>query len=422
MFEALVSELSSVDVSVLSRRDLCAVSAGVARVRGALDALEIRMVAAVDELGDGGGDAESMLRSEARISKREAARRSRRAEKLKNMPNTVARLARGEISAEHADALARAAAEISEAEVDSDTDLLARAKARPADMAARDIRDWTDRRQRDGDRHARHLRQREARRLALFEGHDGMTVVNAATDAVTGEMLRARIDELADRPYQADGGRDSPGGRSLDQRRHDALMILVGVDGDQPDAEAEESPPAAAANRTRVSGSGAASRADANRAPGVRAQIVVVAELAAISGERPDARCEIPGVGSIPASELSRLSCNADLFGLVFSGHGTPLWHGRRVRTVTAAQWRTLVARDRGCVICAARPAWCEAHHLIEWAPPARGPTDIDNLALVCVRHHHELHDRGQVLFRNRPDGWRVESRSGQRAVGRPQA
>lgn len=69
-------------------------------------------------------------------------------------------------------------------------------------------------------------------------------------------------------------------------------------------------------------------------------------------------------------------------------------------------QWRALVARDRGCVLCAAAPQYCEAHHIRAWGPPARGPTDIENLALVCATHHHRIHATGHRLVRAGPGRW----------------
>ncbi|WP_428118482.1 HNH endonuclease signature motif containing protein [Candidatus Poriferisodalis sp.] len=76
------------------------------------------------------------------------------------------------------------------------------------------------------------------------------------------------------------------------------------------------------------------------------------------------------------------------------------VWHGRKVRTITDAQWQALVARDRGCALCRAAPAWCEGHHIVPWKAPARGRTDIENLALLCYRCHGELHDTASHLQR----------------------
>lgn len=135
-----------------------------------------------------------------------------------------------------------------------------------------------------------------------------------------------------------------------------------------------------------------------------RHQIVIVASTDVISGRDPQGRCEIPGVGPIPLSELERLACDAELFGVLFSGEGEPLWHGRGERTATDAQRRALVARDGVCVLCADEPARCEAHHVKPWAKPSEGPTDIDNMALLCGTCHRRLHNHRRVLRRG-PDG-----------------
>ncbi len=135
-----------------------------------------------------------------------------------------------------------------------------------------------------------------------------------------------------------------------------------------------------------------------------RHQIVIVASADVVSGKDPQGRCEIPGVGPIPQSELERLACDAEVFGVLFSGDGEPLWHGRGERTVTDAQRRALLARDGVCVLCAEEPSRCESHHIVPWAKPGEGPTDIDNLALLCGTCHRRLHNHKRVLTRS-PDG-----------------
>ena len=140
--------------------------------------------------------------------------------------------------------------------------------------------------------------------------------------------------------------------------------------------------------------------------PSLRNQILVIAHTDAITGNNPEARCEIPGTGPIPRSELERLACEAELFGALFSRNGLPLWHGRRTRSVTPQQWRMLIARDRGCVLCAAAPSHCHAHHIVAWTSPAKGPTDIDNLVLVCNRHHHHIHQHNLTLTRDPNGQW----------------
>jgi Domain of unknown function (DUF222)/HNH endonuclease len=81
-----------------------------------------------------------------------------------------------------------------------------------------------------------------------------------------------------------------------------------------------------------------------------------------------------------------------------------PLNLGRSTRVVSAAQRSALAVRDGGCVFpgCSRPLAWCEAHHVWHWLDG--GPTDLDNLALVCRAHHRAIHEGGWRLIRG-PDG-----------------
>ena len=136
---------------------------------------------------------------------------------------------------------------------------------------------------------------------------------------------------------------------------------------------------------------------------GPKAQLCVVMDVPylATNGER--SRCEIPGVGAIARSELERLGCDPDIYGILFDQQGLPLYHGRKTRRVSPQQWRVLVARDKGCVICGAHPNWCQAHHVRYWR--LGGPTDIDNLVLLCHAHHRWVHDN-EITLRHGPKGW----------------
>ena len=562
LVDALVGELGGVPAAGAGRDLLRSQVAALGRLRAAADAAEARVVAAVDGLGDGGVDAVEVLRRGAGSSQREAQRRKRRAGALAAMPNVAGALAAGDISTEHAEALARAAEATSAGAVDGDAGLLAEVAAVPADRAGRRIQEWTQRHQGPDGLHEQHLRQRRRRRLNFGDGDDGMLTANAAFDRVQGAQFRSLINGIADRIWRSEGGRDNPHNTSAAQRRLDALAIAVGLQPPPPATTATEhrprnqpaAPTATAAPKTAAAGAGhanpaprdpdgpepeppatagtaaraghanppprdpdgpepepsatagtAARAGHANPAPrdpdgpepepsatagtaaraghanppprdpdgpeppsaatapktergprnepapppdpqpspprtqpppdpqpspprtqpapdpqpspprtqpppdgqpsvSPRHQVVIVASADVVSGRDPHGRCEIPGVGPIPQSELERLACDAELFGLLFSGKGEPLWHGRAKRSVTDAQRRALIARDGGCVLCAEEPARCEGHHMTPWAEPGNGPTDIDNLALLCGTCHRRLHNHKRVLIRN-PDG-----------------
>jgi hypothetical protein len=118
-----------------------------------------------------------------------------------------------------------------------------------------------------------------------------------------------------------------------------------------------------------------------------------------------DGSAEIIGVGPLPKAEVERLACISDLHGAVFSTDGQPLWLGDTVRLATDDQWRALIARDGGCIGCNADPSRCEAHH-IKWKARDNGPSDIDNLALVCRHHHHLIHDKAWQVTQDSTGRW----------------
>ena len=444
MFDRIVTQLNAVDLRAMSLDGLHGAAAGVKRVRAALDALEARLLTvAADRTFDPAAGLE-MLRAGGGCSQREARRKLRRAEALDEMPKVADALAGGDITAEHADALVQAARSTSSEAVDGDAGLLEKAKALPADLAAREVTDWTSRRQTIEDREAKFRRQRAMRSHRTWNDSEGMVNFRTRLDPVTGAQARAVIDDIANRLHRADGGRDAKPGQTptWDQRNADALAAALGINpipgtdqhssAEPPDGgpgrgaggpgrgvargPASAPPPAPTAPVTGPAGRNnpqppVTGPAGGNRpGPSLRNQILVIAHTNAITGADPDARCEIPGTGPIPRSELERLACEAELFGALFSRNGLPLWHGRRTRTVTPQQWRTLIARDRGCVLCAAGPSHCHAHHIVAWTAPAEGPTDIDNLVLVCNRHHHHIHQHHLTLTRNPNGQWNTHT------------
>jgi hypothetical protein len=86
-------------------------------------------------------------------------------------------------------------------------------------------------------------------------------------------------------------------------------------------------------------------------------------------------------------------TCEQHLATLLAEAAVEVLYVGRTQRTVTPRMRRALETRDRHCVFpdCRAHPRRCHAHHVTEWEHD--GPTDLDNLALLCVRHHHTVHE-----------------------------
>ncbi len=94
-------------------------------------------------------------------------------------------------------------------------------------------------------------------------------------------------------------------------------------------------------------------------------------------------------------AELRQMACDADLVPAVLGTDSAPLELGRSDRFASGAQRAHAALRDGGCTFpgCDRPPEWCHAHHVVHWADG--GPTDADNLALLCERHHTVVHRDG---------------------------
>jgi hypothetical protein len=103
--------------------------------------------------------------------------------------------------------------------------------------------------------------------------------------------------------------------------------------------------------------------------------------------------------------DVAVLLCDASVAATVLDGLGLPADAGRSARVPGPRLRRALEARDGGCVHpgCDRPSRHCDAHHIIPWEQG--GPTDLDNLVLLCRRHHRVAHRRGWSLTLA-ADGW----------------
>jgi hypothetical protein len=106
------------------------------------------------------------------------------------------------------------------------------------------------------------------------------------------------------------------------------------------------------------------------------------------------APAHIEGAGLVDPTTLRLFACNPVIRAVLLTPDGGILDLGRTQRLATARQRTALLARDGGCVVpgCTVPGEGCEAHHVVPW--DEGGPTDVDNLALLCDRHHSETHQQ----------------------------
>ncbi|MCZ4520063.1 DUF222 domain-containing protein [Rhodococcus ruber] len=107
----------------------------------------------------------------------------------------------------------------------------------------------------------------------------------------------------------------------------------------------------------------------------------------------------LPWMGPLSRETSRQLACDCILTAIVMDENGSPINLARTARTVTAKQKRALTARDHGCAFpgCGKPAAWTEGHHIWHWGDG--GPTDMDNLVLLCGFHHRLIHHSDWEVF-----------------------
>ena len=107
----------------------------------------------------------------------------------------------------------------------------------------------------------------------------------------------------------------------------------------------------------------------------------------------------LPWMGPLSRNTSRQLACDCVLTAIVMDENGNPLNLARTARTVTAKQRKALTARDHGCAFpgCGKPAAWTEGHHIRHWGDG--GPTDMNNLVLLCGFHHRLIHHSDWEVF-----------------------
>ena len=98
----------------------------------------------------------------------------------------------------------------------------------------------------------------------------------------------------------------------------------------------------------------------------------------------------------VSAETSRRLACDAGKVVMRHDAEGNILDVGRKTRTVSPALRRALASRDRHCQFPGCEATRCDAHHITHWADG--GATKLENLVLLCRRHHRLVHEEGYSL------------------------
>jgi hypothetical protein len=471
----LVQGLSTVEYDTLDRDRLAEVVAAAGRVRGWLDTIDLQCSRRGRTLADQ-GRCESAPALIARLSGRtgrDAEQITRRDRVAEAMPAFEDALADGAVTSGHLDAIVAATRsappDVRAAFALHEHELLALATADTVDTFHRRCKGLvselvTEVTGNDADELER---QRAAVSIRTWVDHaDGLHHTHAALDPLRHEVFWTALNRSIRRRQQQDGNARTP----WNQLQADALVDAVTGAGDTRSTMSPTRPGRA----DSASCGGAPARAPSPAAdiafdllaaidraaeplllhlddpPGVpprtviepdltesdlteveETEVEIEAELRRIDQRMPEISALVDvsylvdelhahGIREtedgvvLPVSTIRRLCCDAEIIPVVLGGDGVALDVGRGARTVTRSQRRALRAMHRTCINrdCNVPFSQTKAHH-IRWWVRDRGPTDIDNLAPLCDRCHHLVHEGGWTLTMTpdrvatwiRPDG-----------------
>jgi hypothetical protein len=311
----------------------------------------------------GYGSAAAAISDACRIDKGIAIRDLKLARKLEKLPLVAAAFAAGQISQRHAEAIANPATAERLAEFTNlEAEFVECALQCVPKELARIVRYVTDALDGDGGAGAED-KLYERRRYQQSRTMDNTLAVDGFLDPESADVHEAALRIARERD-----ARDAET-RTLVQRNADAATMIM---------------------RQWLELS------DANTPDHARRHVIPVIDLAATPGISPEliahAREESQRQGHLSRATLERIACDAHISPAILIGASEVLHLGRTTRTASNAQFRALVARDRRCQApgCTEPPRRCQAHHIRYWT--RGGPTDLDNLQLLCWNHHRQRH------------------------------
>jgi len=217
--------------------------------------------------------------------------------------------------------------------------------------------------------------------LSWYTDEDGMWVIKGRLSAeqgvLIGKVLEGVMEELDEEQKNepADVSAETPDGVDLCEaqpypvavRRADALERV--------------------AESYLAGGSG-------NRSGGDRYMVHIHTEHDTLKVDGEGAESELEEHGRVSAETSRRMACDSSVVHWHETAEGEPLSVGRKTRSIPPAIRRALKRRDGGCRFpgCSCS-RFVDAHHIRHWADG--GETSMQNLVLLCRRHHRLVHEGG---------------------------
>jgi hypothetical protein len=230
------------------------------------------------------------------------------------------------------------------------------------------------------------VKKEEAREFSCFTDHDGMVVIRGRLLAEEGALLKKALDAMK-LPKEAG---------ALGKRFADAIVLM--------------------AEKALGSGTESSSSAD-------RYQVVLHVDervLAnAASSDPADGRAEIEGFGGVSAETCRRLACDCSLVEMTQDKDGKVVDVGRRTRVISTPLRRKLRERDHQCRFPGCTNTFADGHHIQHWKDG--GATRLENLVMVCRRHHRFVHEYGYEVQRDLDGNLIFRDPSGRAIANKPE-
>ena len=208
----------------------------------------------------------------------------------------------------------------------------------------------------DADAYCREQSDQEFNhRLSLSTAESGHLLINGVLEPVGGAAVRSALEALA----KPSGAHDH---RPREVRLADAAVELATA--------------------------------------GKPANLQVTATIETLKGLAGAAAGEMEFSLPISSTSVQRMACDCAVTRVLLDQDSLTIDVGRATRKIPAALRKALQLRDGHCRWpgCEWPPSHCDGHHLKHWI--FDGPTDLDNVVLLCKRHHRMVHEGGWQLVK----------------------
>ncbi|MEX0847747.1 MAG: hypothetical protein WD023_08200 [Ilumatobacteraceae bacterium] len=364
------------------------------RVRSFLDGIDLQLATRAETLHEQGKCARpaELMAKHGKRSAKDGRRTERRSKVAKRMPGVSDALSSGAISGDHTDALANAAGKLTDDQREAlfamDEELAEVASRSTPERFADHCQGIVIKLQADEGADQADDQRRQTKLTKYVDPRTGLYHLAGVFDPITGATIFKALDDET---------------RAIVYAKDDADLGAI-----VPSMRTEWDHVAAHAFANLVRG-GRAKRSSTD------AEIIVLIDAQTITdGPHDHSRCHTTDGHDVPVASARRLLCTAVQRLTIVGASGEVLDLGTASAQPNRAQRRALQAMYRTCAWdgCDVAFSRCEIHHL--HFRRFGGPTDLDNLAPLCIRHHHMVHEGRwsislvgpeRTLRINRPDG-----------------